>query len=162
MSAEKKKQMGVLGLVIALVVVLFGSILFVGAVSGWFDNSKVTLDPEYVGAGTDFMELDAAGYEGLVAAKKSFIVFVDQDGCTTADRLRGFVSDYAVATGVKVYRMMFSEVKKTSLHDNVKFYPSVAMISKGKVVGTLRADSDEDASAYNDYEAFKTWMGRYL
>ena len=77
MSAEKKKQMGVLGLVIALVVVLFGGVLFVGAVSGWFDGSKVTLDPEYYGEGADFMELSAGEYDGLVEAKKSFVVFVD-------------------------------------------------------------------------------------
>lgn len=162
MGVEKKKQMGVLGLVIALVVVLFGSVLFMGAVSGWFDGQKVTLDPEYIGAEADFMELDAAGYDALVAAGKSFVVFVDQDGCTTADRLRGFVSDYAAEVGIKVYRMMFSEVKKTSLHDNVKFYPSVAMVSRGKVVGALRADSDEDAAAYNDYDAFRKWVRKYL
>ena len=165
MSAEKKKQMGVLGLVIALVVVLFGSILFVGAVSGWFDSGKVALDAEYVCGGNcdgEYIELDAAGYQELVEARKSFVVFVDQGGCTTADKLRGFVADYARERGIKVYRMMFEQVKESSLHEYVKYYPSVAMVSKGHVVGYLRADSDEDASAYNDYTAFQGWMGRYL
>ena len=90
------------------------------------------------------------------------MVFVDQDGCTTADRLRGYVKDWAASAGVKVYRMMFSEVKESSLHDAVKYYPSVAVVSRGHVVGALRADSDEDAAAYNDYEAFRGWMGRWL
>ena len=165
MGAEKKKQMGVLGLVIALVVVLFGGVLFVGAVSGWFDGSDVRLDAEYIcGEGCDggYMELNAAGYEELIKAGKSFIVFVDQGGCTTADRLRGYVSDWAANAGVKVYRMMFAEVKESSLHDSVKYYPSVAVISHGKVVGALKADSDEDADMYNDYEAFKGWMGKYF
>ena len=69
MSKDKKKQVGVLGLVIALVVVLIGGVLFVGAVSGWFDDPKVTLDAEYYGEGAEFMELTASEYEGLVEAK---------------------------------------------------------------------------------------------
>ncbi|MBR3322262.1 hypothetical protein IKG05_01315 [Candidatus Saccharibacteria bacterium] len=162
MSAEKKKQMGVLGLIVALVVVLFGGVLFVGAASGWFDNPKVTLDPEYYGEGTQMMDLDAGGYEELVGAKKSFVVFVDQGGCTTADRLREYVTDYMGEAGIKVYRMMFEQVKESSLHDYVKYYPSVAIVSKGHVMGYLRADSDEDAAAYNDYGAFKAWISKYL
>ena len=171
MGAEKKKQMGVLGLVIALVVVLFGGVLFVGAASGWFDSAEVVLDAEYRCEGEcdgEFLEgaggsgLTAAEYEELVAAGKSFIVFVDQGGCTTADRLRGYVQDSAREAGVKVYRMMFSEVKESSLHEFVKYYPSVVVVSRGKVVGYLKADSDEDAPAYNDYGAFREWISRYL
>ena len=159
---DKNKNGGVLGLIVALVVVLIGGVVFVGAVSGWFDDPKITLDSEYYGEGAEFMELTAGEYEGLVGAKKSFLVFVDQGGCTTADRLREYATQYMTETGVLVYRMMFAEVKESSLHSEVKYYPSVAVISKGKVVGYLRADADEDAEAYNSYDAFKEWMGKYL
>lgn len=159
---DKNKNGGVLGLIIALVVVLIGGVVFVGAVSGWFDDPKITLDSEYYGEGAEFMELTAGEYEGLVEAKKSFLVFVDQGGCTTADRLREYVTQYMTETGILVYRMMFAEVKESSLHSEVKYYPSVAVISKGKVVGYLRADADEDAEAYNNFDAFKEWISKYL
>lgn len=162
MSKEKKQQLGVLGLVVALIVVLFGGVLFVGAASGWFDDPKVKLDAEYYADGAEFMELTAGEYEGLVEAKKSFVVFVDQDGCTTADRLREYITRYMTEMGTLVYRMMFVEVKESSLYEQVKYYPSVAIVSRGKVVAYLRADSDEDAEAYNNYDAFKEWMGKYL
>lgn len=162
MSKEKKQQLGVLGLVVALIVVLFGGVLFVGAASGWFDDPKVKLDAEYYADGAEFMELTAGEYEGLVGAKKSFVVFVDQDGCTTADRLREYVTRYMTETGILTYRMMFAEVKESSLHEQVKYYPSVAIVSRGRVVAYLRADSDEDAEMYNNYDAFKEWMGKYL
>lgn len=162
MSKEKKQQLGVLGLVVALIVVLFGGVLFMGAASGWFDDPKVKLDAEYYADGAEFMELTAGEYEGLVGAKKSFVVFVDQDGCTTADRLREYVTRYMTETGILTYRMMFAEVKESSLHEQVKYYPSVAIVSRGKVVAYLRADVDEDAEAYNNYDAFKEWMGKYL
>lgn len=162
MADGENKNGGVLALVIALVVVLIGGVLFVGAVSGWFDDPKVKLDAEYYADGAEFMELSAGEYEGLVEAKKSFIVFVDQGGCTTADRLREYVTRYMTETGILTYRMMFEEVKESSLHEQVKYYPSVVVISKGRVMGYLRADSDEDAEVYNNYDAFKAWMGKFL
>ena len=157
----KKKNRKILPLVMALIIVVLGSILFVAA-SGWFDNHKVKLDAEYYADGAEFMELTAGEYEGLIGAKKSFVVMVDQSGCTTADRLREYVTRYMTETGILVYRMMFAEVKESSLHEKVKYYPSVAVVSKGKVVVYLRADEDADADKYNDYDAFKAWIGKYL
>lgn len=162
MSKDKKQQLGVLGLVVALVVVLIGGVLFVGAASGWFDDTRVKLDAEYYADGAEFMALTAGEYEGLVEAKKSFVVFVDQDGCTTADRLREYVTRYMTETGILAYRMMFEEVKESSLHTQVKYYPSVVVVSRGRVMAYLRADSDEDVGEYNNYDEFKDWMNRYL
>ena len=162
MSAEKKKQGGVLGLIVALIVVLLGGVLFMGATSGWFDNPKVVLDSEYYGGNAEFIDLSASEYEGLIEAKKSFAIFVDQSGCTTADKLRGYVQDYMKETGTVFYKMMFEQAKESSLHEYVKYYPSVVVVNKGKVAGYLRADSDEDAAAYNNYDDFKVWIGKYL
>lgn len=158
----KKKNRKILPLVMALIVVVLGSILFVGAASGWFDNHKVKLDAEYYADGAEFMELTAGEYEGLIEAKKSFVVMVDQSGCTTADRLREYMTRYMTETGILAYKMMFSELKKTPLHEQVKYYPSVVVVDKGAARAYLRADSDEDAGAYNNYDDLKAWMGKYL
>ena len=158
----KKKNRKILPLVMALIVVMLGSILFVGAASGWFDSHKVKLDAEYYADGAEFMELTAGEYEGLIEAKKSFVVMVDQSGCIAADRLREYVTRYMTETGILVYKMMFAEVKESSLHEKVKYYPSVAVIDKGVVRAYLRADSDEDAEVYNNYNAFREWMEKYL
>ena len=162
MGAEKKKQMGVLGLIVALVVVLMGGVLFVGAVSGWFDDPKIRLSEEYYGEFGDFANLTGEEYERLVGEGKSFVVFVDQEGCDTADKLEGFVRNWASNVGVRVYRMMFENAKETSLHDFVKYYPSLVMVSRGKPVAWLRADADEDADAYNEEGVFREWSSRYL
>ena len=164
MGAEKKKQAGVLGLIVALVVVLFGSLLFMGLV-GWFGEAKITLDAEYICSEEcdgEYMELTKDGYEELIEGKKSFIVFVDQDGCTTADTLRKYMRDWAKDAGAKAYRMMFEEVKESSLHEYIKYYPSVVLVDKGKVRVYLRADSDEDAKMYNDYTELENWIKRWI
>ena len=158
----KKIKIGVPGLIIALVIVLVGGLLFVGAVSGWFDGPKLALSEDYLNYSGDLVDISAEDYDNLVNGRESFIVFVDQGGCTTADRLRGYVKDWAAETGIKIYRIMFPEMKETSLHEHIKYYPSVAMIMDGRVIGFLRADKDEDAKMYNDYGAFKQWMENYF
>lgn len=160
--STKKKQRNIIWLVLMLVVVVVGGVLFVGAVSGWFGEQKVVLDAEYYNAQSGFTDLTAQEYEELVGAKKSFVVFVDQGGCTTADRLREYVGRYMEEAGVSVYKMMFAEVKESSLHEFVKYYPSVVIVSRGQVVAYLRADSDDDAKVYNNYEDLEGWMKRFL
>ena len=164
MKKGENKQKQVFGLVIALVAVLLGGVLFMGAVSGWFGDSEIVLDEEYYCTECDgeFMELANAEYEELINNNATFVVFVDQGGCTTADNLRGFVKDWTKENGIKVYRMMFSDMKETSLHESVKFYPSIAIVSKGKPVAWLRADADEDAAAYNNYDDFASWVEKYI
>lgn len=157
------KKLKIWQLIVLLIVIVFGGVLFVGLASGWFADKRVTLDAEYrCEEDCGFMELTSDGYEGLIRDKKSFAVLIDQNGCTTADRLKGFLNDYMTENGVKIYKMMFENMKETSLHDFVKYYPSLAVVRDGVVVGYLKADSDEDASAYNNYDDFLNWTRRYL
>ena len=156
------KKATIIKLTVALVVVVVGGILFVGAASGWFSESKVVLNEEYYGEGASFMELSSSEYEELISDGKSFVIFVDQNGCTTAERLKGYMTEYMAKSGILAYRMIFSEAKESSLHNEVKYYPSVVIVSKGKVVAWLKADSDEDAPMYNNYEDFDKWMKKYL
>ena len=152
-------------LVGALVLVITESVFFAGLLAGWFDKPKVVISTEYV-CGADeakeFNNITSVEYEDLVANQKSFVIFVDQDGCKTADRLRDRIIEYAKKRGIKINRIMFSDMKETSLHKKVKYYPSVAIISDGEVVAYLRSDADEDAAAYNDYDALEEWFKKYL
>lgn len=162
LDKAKKRQMGVGLLLVALVVVLGGSVLFVGAVAGWFDNTRVALDTESIcEGGCEMVDIDGEEYESMVNNERSFVLFVDQGGCKTADRLREYVTSWAKELGVRVYRIMFSEAKETSLYSAVKYYPSVVVVSKGKPVGWLKADSDEDAAAYNYEVDFREWILQY-
>lgn len=159
-KTNKKPKISIL--IIALIAVLFGGVLFVGAVSGWFDNAKVVLDPEYYSKDATFLELTTEEYEKLIQEKKSFIVFIDQTGCTTADKLREFINKEMSKRGIVVYHMMFRDLKETSLYNQIKYYPSVAIIKKGKVKTFLSADSDEDADRYNNYDAFAAWFDQNI
>lgn len=153
-----KRKTKTIWLVVWLIIIVVGGVLFVGAVAGWFGGGDFVLDAEYYSEEPGLRDLSASEYESLLAAKKSFIVFVDQNGCSTADTLREFVTKYAEDHNMIIYRMMFSAVKESSLHEKVKYYPSVVLVFKGKVWKYLRADEVADAAVYNDYDAFLRWM----
>ena len=133
-----------------------------GVRGGWFNERKIVLEEEYLGEFTDYMSISAEDYEKLIEEKNSFILLVDQYGCNAADTMREFVKDWATEKKVKVLKIMFSEMRETSLHEYVKYYPSVAIISEGEVIGYLRADSNEDSEMFNDYEVFKNWVEKYF
>ena len=152
-------------LILGLVMIVTGSILFALAVSGVFDPSETELDAEYYCEDTcegEFTELSKEDYEDLIKKKKSLVIFVDQSGCDGADRLRKFSSDYFSESGVKIYKMMFADLKETTLHEKVKYYPSLVVIRKGNVRAFLRADSDEDADAFNQYGSFIDWVNQHV
>ena len=161
--ARRKQRSEIIKLVLGLILVVGGGILFIGAVSGWFD-SKVSLDAESNCEDNckSFIEINAEQYENLVKEGKSFVVLVDQGGCTTADRMRGFMGEWMGRNHKRAYRMMFEEMKKTALHDVVKYYPSVAIIKGGRPLAYLKADSDEDTEKYNNYDILNGWISQYL
>lgn len=157
--ARQRKKLGVVGLSLLLVAVVGGGLLFIGAVSGWFEQ-KVTLDEEYNCEDDckSFVEVDVEGYENMIKEGKSFVLLVDQGGCKTADRTRMNIGEWAARNQKRVNRMMFSEVKESSLHNDVKYYPSVVVVGKGRVKAFLRADADADADAYNNYDDLANWL----
>ncbi len=106
--------------------------------------------------------ISAVAYDKMAKEGQSFLMFIDQGGCHTADKLREFVQKYSAEAGQTFYRMMFSDMKETGLAESVKYYPSVAVVRDGNVVAWLRADEEEDSDEYNDYEAFKAWMEQYI
>lgn len=160
MKKQKQTRTGlIVGLSIAfIVVILIGGILLAGLHNGWFDDPKIVLSSEYYSESPKMIDLDAAGFEKLISEKKSFVIFVDQKGCTTADRLREYIKKYISEKKIDAYKMMFPEVKESSLHEYVKYYPSVVVVGNGKIRTYLRADSDDDVDEYNDYEVFKNWL----
>ena len=51
-----------------------------------------------------------------------------------------------------------NEKKDTSIYETVKYFPSVIIYDKGKIVKYLRFDSDEDKDFYRSYDGFSKWF----
>lgn len=163
---KKKQGKKIWVLMLALVVVVGGSVLFVGAVSGWFSGPIMAeIDSDYYCDNKCYLELKDISideYNKMTTDGRSFVVVVDQGGCTTADRIKEYATRYSNGRRFQIFKVMYSGIKDTNLNEKVKYYPSVAVISKGKVITALRADSDEDAPMYNNYDDFEKWLNKFI
>ncbi len=161
---KKLKKLKVWQLVLALVLVVGLSVGFVLLVSFTSGSGKIVLGDEYRCEGEDctLRRSDSEEVNVLMNERKTFVVFVGQDHCVTADALEDIVYDYVVEHGIVFLRLSFSEMKETALSESIKYYPSVGIVSKGQLVAFLRADSNEDAAAFSDYGEFSRWFEQYV
>lgn len=120
-------------------------------------HSPVQLSAEYYDA-TAVIDINQEQYDQLIKAEKSFVVMVDNPGCTTTARMREFLSALPEDLQFVYYRIMWSDAKETSLHDYVKYFPSIAIIDHGRMAYYLRADEDADSDYYNSASDLQAWL----
>ena len=153
----KKKALIAGSACIAIVAIAGAAILF----SANSDPSTFRLEDEYY-AQSESMDINKDDYEKLISENKTFVVMIDKPGCVTTKAMRENMANFPEDTQFKYYHMMWDDVKESSLHEYVKYTPSVAIIYRGKVKAFLKADSDDDAAYYNDAEALKNWIRSYI
>lgn len=153
-----KKSVKILIASLAGIVIISGSIIF--AVNILSDH-KFRLDDEYYAENKE-MNIDKDEYEKLISDKKSFVVLVDKPGCITTPGMRKNMSEFPEDTQFKYYRIMWEDAKESSLHEYVKFVPSVAIVYKGEVKQWLQADRDEDTKYFENADDLKDWIHKYI
>lgn len=127
----------------------------------FFGEKKFPLDSDNFGS-TSQVTITGEEYEDLIKNQKSFLIFVDQSGCITAEGLKKLVNTTSESKNLRFYRIMYADMRNTSLFGSVKYYPSVALVNKGKVVSWLRADADEDINRYKDQKSFDDWLNQHI
>lgn len=118
-------------------------------------TERAIIDAEYVGS-TELRVIDAEEYEKMVSEGKSFILTSYLPTCTA--HMIKFSQDISEEKNVSLFYMEWSDIKKTSLKGVVEFSPSVIIISKGKPIAHLNANSNDDIEKYNNYDVFKAWI----
>ena len=126
-----------------------------------FAGGKFEFDDNLYGR-AELIEIDAAGYDELVAEKASFGLLVYQPLCTTSYDFTQIVTAVTEAEQVSFYQIPFSQLKETALAEVVKHYPSFVLVREGEVVDALDAESDEDTAIYKEQTAFYDWLTGYV
>ena len=146
-------------------VVILGAVFLaigaVGLIITALSNQKFSLDSDQLGS-TEYIDITGEEYEKLLNEKKSFLVFVDQSGCITAEGLRKNLEEIQEERKFKVYRIMFSDARETSMSEYVKFYPSLVIVGQGEIKSWLKADSDEDTERYKTKVDLEDWLNKYI
>lgn len=149
-NKSKKVIYIIAGFIIALAIAV-ATILIYRATS----FEKAVIDSEYVGS-TELRIIDAEEYEKMVSEGKSFILTSYLPTCTA--RMIKFSQNISEEKNISLFYMDWSDIKKTSLKDVVEFSPSAIIISKGKPIAHLNANSNDDIEKYNNYDVFKAWI----
>ena len=121
-------------------VLILISLLLVGC------SGKIKLEDKYYGK-SKYIDLDYSKVDDLIESKENFVIFIYQPMCTMSSSFEELLDEY---------------MKKTSLKDTVRFYPSFIIFKDGEVVDFLDADSDEDTKKYKELDAFKEWFEGYV
>lgn len=138
-----------------IIVLILVSLLLVGC------NGKIRLEDKYYKK-SEFIDIDHSKVEDLIKSKENFVVFIYQPMCTMSSEFEKLLDEYMDIRKISIYKLSFTDMKKTSLKDTVKFYPSFIIFKDGEVVDFLDADSDEDTSRYKLVKSFKEWFEGYV
>ena len=107
---------------------------------------------------TEAIDIGKDEYEKMLNERKSFAVLVDSPTCVRSKKIEKMMGEMPKKYQFKYYRMMWSEVKESSLFNYVKFLPSLAIIKNGNVKSWLRADKDEDKAYYESKPDLQDWL----
>lgn len=147
-----------------IIIFALGVVCFLVGLVGLIVSSltaRFSLDEEEYSS-SEFVDIDASSYASLVENKKNFLLLVDQSGCITAEGLKNITSDLMKENGFRVHRIMYGEMRETSLYGEVKYYPSFVIFREGQPIAWLKADADEDTIRYKDKNALLSWLETYI
>ncbi len=98
-------------------------------------------------------------FEKLKDEKKDFVLYVSLPVCNgDAAKFKEYVLNFQHKNNISFYYLTSDYIKKTSVYETVKYYPSVIIFKDGKIVNYLKYDSDEDVEYYKSYNGFEKWI----
>lgn len=147
---KKRQLFGLVMGVIAAILLLSVTILI-------FRDSRVVLSAEYRGdGGVGTITIDEL--RTMTEEKKSFLLFVSQPECKTAEKLREILQELISEYPIQIFEVSFSELKESGLANEVRFYPSLIVYRQGKVADFLDANDSADTEAYNSLDGLRAWL----
>ena len=119
------------------------------------------LDEEYYN-NNEIIEIDKSEFDKLIENKKSFAVFIYESTCVTSDEFSKVLDEFSNKNQISLYKMSFENMKDTELNNKIKFYPSLVIFNKGKLIDYLDAESDEDKEYYKNVDGLENWFFSYV
>ncbi len=123
------------------------------------DKERFYLENKYYNKG-EFITIDSSKFDDI--KDESYVLFTYNNYCAFQVSCEDIFKSFMELYKIDFISIPVDEFKKTSLHDTVKYAPSIILVNKGKIVAYLDADKDEDLDKYQDSEVFAKWMNEYV
>lgn len=135
--------------------------LFCFLLWGCTNNKRFYLEDKYYKE-PKIIKIKKEELKKLEANKESFLVLVNNSSCTASLTFCQILDKVLKNNQLIIYEISFSNIKETALFDYVKFYPSIAIYKKGKIVSALDAASEEHLPYYNTVEGLTDYITKYV
>ena len=140
-------------LVLLLVLTISGCTLFPK------DTNKITLDSKYYNEGK-YINVTKKDLDKLT--NNNYILYVHNSFCAFKIPCETIFKKYMEQNKIDFLSINIDEYKKTTFYKKVKYAPTVLVVSKGKIVAFLDAESDDDINRYQDIDEFTKWIDNYV
>ena len=127
-------------------------------------NYPFRFNDKYYGK-SELIELsNLEDYLSLEKEKESFGIYIYIPGCVSCAKFKPIVEEFINTYNITLYSISYAKLKlsKNDLTDNIKYAPSVALVSNGKLVTYLDTDKDEHISYYENINDFTIWFKSYV
>lgn len=121
--------------------------------------TKVYLSDKYY-KDSNFISLTADEISNL--KDDTYLLYTYNNYCTLEVPCESIFNSFMSLYNISIISIPFDEYKNTSFYKKVKYAPTVILISKGKIITYLDADSDNDLDKYQDIIAFTKWLDTYI
>lgn len=139
------------------VIILFIFVTFAIIYNIKTTSNKFYLESKYY-SNSKIVDIDNNQLKKLEEKKESFVVFVYQPMCAASNETQNLIQKFSKEEKITIYKIPFSTIEGTDINACLKYYPSVSIYKKGKVISYLDADKKEDLKYYKSYNEFKKWI----
>lgn len=138
--------------IIAVVVIAIFLALVISTKEG-----QIKLTDKYYNEGKFVENIDISTIKN-----ENYILYVYNPYCSFPVPCEAIFKSFMDEYKIDIVSLPFSEFKNTYLYQTVKYAPSIIVVKNGRIVAYLDANSDKDTQKYQDEEAFKTWIEKYV
>lgn len=144
---------------------VFGLLIILFMVTGCFNNKinqndgieRIYLTDSYYNNG-NFVEVNDLNN----LDNDTYVVFAYNNFCNFSVPCDKIFESFMTKYDIDFIKIPFDKFKETYLYDEVKYAPTIIVVSEGKVITYLDANKDEDLDKYQDEKAFEKWLNNYI
>lgn len=125
------------------------------------ETTTFYLDDEYYNL-ADYVSVSSDELNDMIKDKKSFALFVYQDLCVNSYNFETMLNEFSNENHINFVKIKFNEIEDTILASKIKYYPSLVIFKKGKIIDYLDANENSDTNKFKNKDDFTTWFKKYV
>ena len=117
------------------------------------------LESKYYGFG-ELSNINQVTLNNFIKEKESFVLYI-YGNCVCSTKFNSIIKEFAERNNIVIHTLDSELVSQTEI-DDIKYFPTVVVFKKGKIVNYLKSDRDDNLIYYESSEEFSKWLTSYI